>query len=437
MPSVEIDEGVGYAGFQEALAAVHVNVSAVGVEVVPLESAVGRIPAEDLVAPMNTPSCDISLKDGFAVKSEDVAPATSAQPVRLQVVGEVHAGSYFDGAVSPGTTVKVLSGSPLPKGATAVVSEEFCREAPGEVLVSADAQPGRNVLKAGEDIEVGAVIAERGRPLHPGRMGLLAASAFSRVKAYRRPKVAIIAIGDEVVAPGAQIKTGQVYASNLVVTGAWLAAFGIQCDTAVVRDDREEIRNALAKRLPGADVVLTSGGTWRSERDLVVRLLDDLGWRKVFHRVRMGPGKGVAFGLWEGKTMFCLPGGPPSNEMAFLQLALPGILRMAGYGGQVFQTVQARLTRDLRGRHPAWTEFVTSRLFHDSSQGYTVTPSRSNSRLSSIADTSCLVAIPESVELLRAGDVVAVQLLAPTLGALLPTIDLPTIDVETVASKSP
>ena len=186
----------------------------------------------------------------------------------------------------------------------------------------------------------------------------------------------------------------------------------------MVGDNKEAIRQEMLTHLPNADVILTSGGAWGSERDLVVGTLDELGWHKVFHHVRMGPGKGIAFGLWESKPVFCLPGGPASNEMAFLQFALPGIMRMGGQSGHPLQTVSARLTQNLEGRHRAWTEFKDATLSCDLEGNYIVTPYRNRSRLQAIANANCLVRIPEGVESLHLGEVVPVQILVPTFGGL-------------------
>jgi molybdopterin molybdotransferase len=328
------------------------------------------------------------------------------------VIGSVYAGSEFEGLVHPGTAVKICSGSALPGGADAVVAEEFCQELASEVLVKAHAEAGRNVLSGGEDTKAGSTIMEKGEVLLPGRVGLLAAGGIDRVEVFRRPKVAIIAIGDEVVDLGTRLAPGRLYASNLVTLRAWLSFYDIQCDTVLVRDDEDSIRQQLRSHLPRADVVLTSGGAWGSERDLIIQVLEDLGWQQSLRRVRMGPGKGVAFGIWNGKAVFCLPGGPPSNEMAFLQLALPGILSMAGEGPQPFQVVSAKMTRDLRSRHPAWTEFFRATLSRDSRGNLRVTPHRPRSRLESMARATCLVVVPEGAGVLRRGQVVPVQVLS-------------------------
>ena len=368
------------------------------------------------MALVSYPSGDVSLKDGFIVKSEDVAGASMRRPVCLRVTGSVFAGSRFEGEVTPGSAVKVCSGAPIPRGADAVVSSEFCEEvSPEEVCIRAVAEHGRNVLRAGGEIKAGATIVEKGKVLLPGCLGLAAAAGINRVRVYCRPRVAVVGVGDEVVVPGGHLHPGQLYASNLVTMGAWLASFGIPYDTSVVRDNKDAIKQELLNHLPGADAILTSGGAWGSEHDLVVGTLDEMGWQVMFHHVRMGPGKGIAFGLLGGKPVFCLPGGPASNEMAFLQLALPGILRMGGENRHPLQTVSARLTETLQGRHRAWTEFKDATLSCDSEGNYIVKLYHNRSRLQAIANATCLVCIPEGNESLNLGEIVTVQILAPHL----------------------
>ena len=413
----EIDEGSSYIGYMEAFNLVCSNLQPVGVEETSLDSCVGRILSDDLVALISYPSMDISLKDGFAVRSEEVSAASMHQRICLRVIGSVFAGSRFEGDVKRGSTVKICSGAPIPLGLNAVVSREFCQEiSADEVWICADAEPGRNVLRSGGEITAGSTIAKRGEVLGPGCLGLAAAAGISRVKAYRQPKVALIGVGDEVISPGQDLLPNQLYASNLVTLGAWLTSFGVPYVWSVVKDNEKAIKTELLKHLPSVDTILTSGGAWGSERDLVVGTLHGLGWRKIFHNVRMGPGKGVAFGLLESKPVFCLPGGPASNEMAFLQIALPGIFRMCGRKRHPLKTVSARLTENVGGRHQAWTEFKDATLSFDFVGGYTVALCRNRSRLQAIAYANCLVCIPEGTESLNRGDIIPVQVLLPDVG---------------------
>jgi len=409
----EIDEGSGYIGYEEAFNLVCSNLQPVGTEEVPLDSCIGRIVSEDLIALISYPSTDVSLKDGFAVRSEEVSAASTRRPACLKVIGSVFPGSGFEGEVKQGSAVKICSGAPIPQGLNAVVSREFCQEASAdEVWFRADAEPGRNVLRSGGEIAAGSTIARRGEVLRPGCLGLAAAAGISRVRSYRQPRAALIGVGDEVISPGQRLLPNQLYASNLVTLGAWLASFSVPYVWSVVKDNEKAIKTELLKHLPSVDTVLTSGGAWGSERDLVVGTLHRLGWREIFRNVRMGPGKGIAFGLLEGKPVFCLPGGPASNEMAFLQIALPGIFRLGGRQRHPLATVSARLTENVRGRHRDWTEFKDATLSFDF-EGYTVALYRNRSRLQAIAYANCLVCIPEGAESLNRGDIIPAQVLLP------------------------
>ena len=417
--SCEIDEGSGYIGFREALDIIDANIRQLGEESLPLDQCVCRIASAEAVAQVSNPTNDVSLKDGFAVRSADVACAEKNKPVCLKMDGSAFAGAAYWGHVRDGIAIKICSGASIPDGADAVVAAEFCEELrTGEVLVKADAGVGRNIMHAGVEVEAGAVIARKGEKFLPGSLGLAAAAGLNRLKVYRQPRVTIVSVGDEVVAPGEELKAGQLYASNMVTMKSWLNYFNIPCDTSLVSDDESSIIHELEKHFPGVDAILTSGGAWGSERDLVAGALDKLGWQKLFHYVRMGPGKGVAFGLLHNVPVFCLPGGPTSNVMAFLQLALPALFRMAGQNGHPLQTVHARLEEDVKGRHHAWTEFKDAVVSVGDNGGYTASLYRNKSRLMSIARANGLLCIPEGRESLRMGDVVPVQLLRPRLDDL-------------------
>ncbi len=410
----EIDEGLDYVGYRQAFKLISDTIPLLPIEELKLEHGTGRIAAEDVIAGVSYPSQDVSLKDGYAVVSADISAAAPENRVRLKVIGEAFAGSRFNGTVMSGQAVKICSGAPIPPGAQSVVSEEFCEELPGgSIAVRADAHEGRNILRAGAEVQGGAVIVPRGGRLLPGYLGMAAAAGLHTVKVYRKPVVAVIGIGDEVVAPGENLNPGQLYASNLVTMEAWLTHFGISCVSAVVGDDYTAIQEEITRRIREADVLLTSGGAWGSERDLVVAALNGLGWKEIFHHVRLGPGKGIAFGVWQEKPVFCLPGGPASNEMAFIQLALPGLLRMSGDTLHPLQTVHARLAEDLKARHHAWTEFKDATLTRHENGEYSVEMYRHRSRLQAIASANALICIPEGEVELHAGDIIPVQALVP------------------------
>ena len=374
-----------------------------------LVSAVGRITAHDLVGKVDSPSLNASLKDGYAVHSADIAAARNDVPVSLHLVGTVAAGGTWQGRIQAGETVRILSGAPVPEDTDAVLAEEYARVDGETVLVSNDAHPGRNILPRGSDVRRGDVLIRKGRRLDPPTIGFLAAAGYQSIPVVGLPRVAILATGDEVVAPGEPLGTGKLYASNLVTLAAWCVQYGYAVETFVVRDDADLIREKLLTCLLGYDAVLTSGGAWSGERDLVVCLLDELGWEKIYHRVRIGPGKAVAFGSYADKPVFCLPGGPPSNHMAFLQLALPGLMKMSGAQDAGLPIRKMRLAETISGQ-AAWTQFVHGRL-EETSDLPLFHPLNPPSRLQMLSSADAIVKIPEGQSLISQGKIVEGQIL--------------------------
>ena len=384
------------------------RIQPLGDELVPLLDSVDRVTSVDLASMVASPTDDVSLKDGYAVRSEDVANASLEKPATLKLIGIIPAGGDWHGEVHSGEAVKILSGGRVPKGADAVLAEEYTVEADQVVTAYADAQAGRNILLAGNDIHVGKHLINRGERLSPMQVGLLASAGYVDIPVTRLPKVAVIATGDEVVAPGNPLPDGKLYASNLVTLAAWCVKYGFLPQTTVVPDERQKIADALENAVNNFDVVLTSGGAWKSDRDLVVHILDEMGWEKVFHRIKMGPGKAVGFGLCRGKPVFLLPGGPPSNHMAFLQFALPAIKKLAGWQDEGFPMVKVQLAEKLRGQID-WTQFEHGFLALNEQGEVTFSPSRQKSRLQMMAASDAIAKIPEGVDCIPEGEWIKVQ----------------------------
>jgi molybdopterin molybdotransferase len=255
------------------------------------------------------------------------------------------------------------------------------------------------------------IVVERGLMVTPARAGLLAAAGLAGVRVHRRPSVGVLATGDEVVLPGEPLKPGQLYASNIVTLFGWLRRFGMAAEAARRPDNAPTIREAAAVLLDRHDALLTSGGAWKSERDLTVRIMEDLGGELLYERVRIGPGKAVALAVVGGKPVFCLPGGPASNEMAFLQLALPGLLRLAGLSPEPFERRSARLDAAVEGT-PEWTQFFQATLAEDGG-GFVARPLRGPSRLRAQALAEAIITLPQGCRRLDAGRQTQVQVLHP------------------------
>ena len=414
MEEREIDEGVGYAGFQEALDLVRSNTRPAGTEERQLALCPGYVSAEDACAVIGSPPRDASLRDGFAVRAEDVADASPEHPTELTLIGSVFAGGSFEGRVAPGQTVKVCSGAPIPQEADAVVSSEFCDELGAVVRFKRGAGKGKNIMCAGEDVKAGMTVVNKGQVLLPARLAFAAVAGIARLKVYRKPRLAVLSVGDELVAPGQDLRDGSIYASNAVNIEAWLAMLNIPSATATVADDAGAIKSCLEKLVLEADAIITNGGSMNSERDLVVGVLQDLGWTRLFRHVRMSPGKGTSFGIWRDKPVFCLSGGPSSSATGFVALALPGIFNMLGFHDTHLLTSPARLDGQIKSRSPAWAEFKQARLVLDPEGRLSAVPLSESSRSRSMADADCLLCKPEGVESLSPGQIVTVYFMAPS-----------------------
>ena len=396
-------------GFKDALDLTLSNVSVGKTEFLPLRQLTGRILAEEAVARVDCPSISSSRKDGYAVVSSDVSEACSRAPVVLKVVGNLVAGTSRELKIKRGQAVRITTGAPLPDGADAVLAEEFCHREKDTIVAHDTAEAGRNIHDRGRDTRRGETVAEKNRKLTPALIGLLAAAGLDGAPVYKSPKVAVIATGDEVVLPGEPLSKGKLYASNMVELCAWLSLMGLDFTAERVSDRKKDLKNAITKNLPDVDVLLTSGGAWGSERDLILDVAQCLNWQGIYHRVRMGPGKPVGFGLLDKKPFFCLPGGPSSNEMAFLQLAIPALLKMKGDHPVFFPVAAARLSETVEGKN-GWTDFVHARLEYRQNQ-LLVHPARLKSSLQSMARKEALIIIPEDRETIAAGETVDIQLL--------------------------
>lgn len=397
-------------GYQEALRLTLETIRPLGGDCVSLAECSDRIVAEDLCAQVYSPSIDSSMKDGYAIRSAEIQNATSKNKVNLKVIDMAAAGVPAQKTVTGGTAIRIQTGAKIPAGADAVLAEEFTTRQGDILTVFNNAHAGRNILPKGADVGEGELIATRGNRLYPGMIGMLAAAGYSQLPVYRQPSLAILATGDELVLPGQPLPAGKLYASNLEMLKAWCRRYGIRTSFSVLIDQPDIITNKIAEAIETHDAVVTSGGAWSGDRDFVAETLNTLGWKKIFHWIRIGPGKPVGFGMLNNKPVFLLPGGPPSNLTAFLQIALPGLLKLGGHSRPSLPSMPVKLGDELTCRHIDWTEFVYGTLIPGDE--YTIfKPLNLASRLKSIASAEGVIAIPEGVKSIPADAIISAQLL--------------------------
>lgn len=271
-PQILIDQAHHHIGKLQPLAPLTVS----------LDEALGLVCADETHARTDCPSVDASLKDGFAVLSSDIAAASPSNPVTLTVEGSLAAGDAAAHCrVKSGTTVRIMTGAPLPCGATSVLASEFAQVEGDHVTIWADAGPGRNILCKGSDIALGQVVLEQGEILGPTHLGLLAAAGLNKVTCYPRPRVAVAATGSELVWPGEPVSPGKIAASNMVTVAAELKALGISAAKVLLRDNLDNLQEQFRLLVDQADVVITCGGVLDGDKDLTLRAMEAIGMEKI------------------------------------------------------------------------------------------------------------------------------------------------------------
>ena len=317
---------------EEARAAVLERVRPLGAERVALTGALGRVLAADVAAPYDNPPHDNSAMDGFAVRFADVAAATEESPATLPVIEDIPAGRVPEKRLEPGQASRIMTGAPIPDGCDTVIRVEDTRDHGDrvDVLVPED-EEGANIRRRGEDMREGEPLIRAGAELGPGEVGVLAAVQQSFVPVGRRPTVAILSSGDELVEIDQVRGPGQIVNSNTPALGAVARACGAEpVLLPTVADDEAAIRASVETAL-ACDFVVSSGGVSVGEYDYVKKVLDDLGAEEVLWRVAMKPGKPLFFCLLRGKPYFGLPGNPVSSLISFLQFVGPAVRKAAGH----------------------------------------------------------------------------------------------------------
>ena len=338
--------------------------------------------------------------DGYAVRGVDVTQA----PTRLRVVGEVAAGYVSVVVVEPGTTMRIMTGAPVPLGADTVVRFEDTRPDGDWVEILRDYVPGRNVRQAGEDVQAGQVVLQCGQILRPQEIGMLAAVGRVEVTVVRQPRVAILATGDEVVSPGQPPGPGQIRDANSHTVAAQVQRYGgLPLLLGVARDQqalvRQGIREALAQ---GADLIITSGGVSVGDFDLVKQVLAAEG-EMHFWSLNMKPGRPLAFGVVDGVPLLGLPGNPVAAMISTEIFGRPALLKMQGFTDWSRPTVRARLTQPV-ARKDGRRHYLRVRL-RETGTGCeaTLTGDQGSGILNSLVEADGLAVIPETVDHLPAG----------------------------------
>ncbi|MHB0856173.1 MAG: molybdopterin molybdotransferase MoeA [Anaerolineae bacterium] len=378
----------------------------------PLLESLGLTLAEDVHAEGDIPPHDNSAMDGYAVLAEDIREASADRPVRLEVIHDLAAGYTTDRIVTSGTAIRIMTGAPLPPGADTVVPFEQTLSEDRQVLILEALTPGRNVRRAGEDVRRGGLTLARGTVVGPAQVGMLAALGRATVRCIRRPRVGILATGDEVVEIDAPLAPGKIRNANSYSSAAQVLRWGgVPVLLGIARDAAAQVSRSLHEGLAkGLDLLVTSGGISVGDFDVVKRVLAAEG-AIDFWQVKMRPGKPLAFGRVGGVPLLGLPGNPVSAMVSFHLFGRPSVLKLLGRTDLAPPIVPARLLEDVRTREGFRTFLRVTLEPTKDGLGARLTGEQGSGILLSMVCADGLAVVPEEAGPLRAGDAVQVMLL--------------------------
>ncbi len=385
----------------------------VGVEEVSISEANDRVLAKNIVAPLNIPPFSRSTVDGYAVKAVDTFGASEDKPVSLRFCGHVAIGEPPKVVVEKGLAAEIVTGAPLPDGADSVVMVEQTNRRENKVLVHRPVSIGENMMAAGSDIRKNETVLKKGRVLGSREIGVLAAIGLTEVDVYRRPKVAVLSTGAEVVEPGKALPPGKIYDINAhTLSAAVLEAGGEPINLGIIPDKKDKLEKALEKALDSADAVITSGGVSVGPKDFTPQVVDTLGKPGVIiSGVAVKPGKPLTIAVVDGKPVFSLPGNPTSSLFMFNVFVRPILVKIAGRTEETLPKVKAVAAQKMfpaRGRQT----FVMVNLTYDKAGKLLVSPVPTglSGAITTLAKADGFVEISEKQQFIDVGTEIDVYL---------------------------
>ena len=374
------------------------------VEYVPLLEGLGLVIAEEVRSPWDIPASDNSAMDGYAFAHD------SLQGKSASVCGFLPAGMVWTDPVPAGQAIKIMTGASIPPGCDTVVPVEDVLETAGGIVLKQEPRAGAHVRKQGEDVGTGELVFTAGTVIRPQEIGMLASFGRTGVHVYRRPLVAIIATGDELVEPGEERLPGKIINSNSVSIAAQvLEAGGRPVLLGIARDDRLHTRSMIQKGLQ-ADVIITSGGVSVGDHDFVKEVIEEIGGELKFWKINMKPGKPLAFAVVDNKPFFALPGNPVAAIVGFEMFVRPALLAMMGQARLMRPLVKAIVTEPISNK---WDRPHLVRALVESRLGkyhLKTTGNQGSARISSLTLGNALVLIPAGAEI-NPGDEIEASLL--------------------------
>lgn len=398
---------------EDALDIILEHTPRLGEEEVALAEATGRLLRHDCVSDLDLPPFDRARMDGYAIRASDTEGATQARPVRLRAIGEAAAGNAFEASVGSGEAVRIMTGAPVPAGADAVEKIEVIRVFDdGWIEIGEPLKPGQFITPQGVEARAGDVMVKSGERITPSVAAVLASFGYARVKVSRRPRVALLSTGSELVEVGQKPGPSQIRNSNTYSLAGYATAAGAEVLSAdIVRDDFDATRDAIADALSQADVVMLSGGVSMGDYDLVKPALNDLGAEVFVEKVAMHPGKPTVFAKFGDKVIFGLPGNPVSVAVSFHLFARPALLKMQGAASIHLPRTLGYASRLVKGAPPRRSHQPARLVISEGRAEAEPLKWSGSSDLVAFMRADCLIVVPEDRQSLNEGELVEVILL--------------------------
>ena len=378
-------------------------------ECVPLQGALGRVCAREVISPIDVPPFDRSPLDGYARHSADIAGATRETPAHLKVIGEACAGCGERFAVARGQALRIMTGAPVPPECDCVIRQEDTDEGMETVQVYAAVGAGKNICRAGEDVARGKVMVRPGEVISSAHIGVLASLGVTQIEVYRRVRVALLATGDELAQPGEPLAFGKIYDSNRAVLTARLAELGAEAHILPsCPDEPQAVADALIRAAWEADVLITTGGVSVGKKDIMHRVLPLMGARRLLWKVAMKPGSPLLCAEYAGKPVICLSGNPFAALACFEVFAVPVLRRLGGQASWASRRVRARLSGSF-GKASPGRRLIRARM--EGGCVHLTGNNHSSGSLSEMIGCNALIDIPAGSGPLGDGDEVEVLLL--------------------------
>jgi molybdopterin molybdotransferase len=369
---------------------------------VTLEDAPGHVLAEDVCSTLALPAFDNSAMDGFALCAADTLGASPSRPVRLRLDGVVYAGDIARRGLARGAACGIMTGAPMPTGADTVIPKENAVVEDEHLVITAPARLHRHVRRRGEEVARGERLLSKGTTINAGMVGVLASVGKRSARVYRKPRVAIITTGDEAVPPGRRLAHGQIYDSNTPMLAAMTRDAGFEVVRARrVRDHVAGLTSAFKAALRMSDVLVVSGGVSVGDRDYVRPVLERIGVKEVFWRVRQKPGKPLHFATKGRRLVFGLPGNPAGAFTCYYAYVYPALRRMSGVDDAGLRGEMLALREPVKKDAERWRLLKATRCVDDA--GVVALPRQGSHMISTLPRTNSLIAVPPGAGELEAG----------------------------------